>query len=61
MELDALPSDWYNPDWEDTGVVHDWKNYVDENIQLIWPTFNADQQQVLANHFQKQANAEEWS
>ena len=55
-----LPQDWNTPEWVKKDRVHNWRNYVPEELQEIWDTFCDYQKQVLANTFQEIANREEW-
>jgi hypothetical protein len=53
-------NDWKNPNWNDLQKVHDWKNYVSDEVILIWDTFTNEQKEMLANNFDELANKEDW-
>lgn len=58
---DSSPADDIgNPNWDDAGRVHDWRNYPSDRIKELWGTFTRDQQEALVEHFQETANGEEW-
>lgn len=59
-EREKPPHDWENPDWEDDGVIHDWKNYVSEEVQGMWDTFTALQKQAIARQCDTLAGREDW-
>lgn len=44
--LDQEAMDWRsvleNPEWEQSGRVHDWRNYVPEYIRESWPDLCLD-------------------
>ena len=42
-----LPSDWQNPEWDNVGRVHEWKNYVSDEIADMWETFTDNQKRPL--------------
>ena len=52
--------DIVNPEWEVGGRVHNWKNYVPDDLKAIWHTFSKDQLIVLAETFDTIASNEEW-
>lgn len=54
------PSDWREPDWAAGGKVHNWRNYVSEEVQSLWPSFAIEQRLALAKNAQQIADAEEW-
>ena len=58
--MSNTPSDWVAPDWEAAGKVHEWKNYIGEELQAMWQTFTDDQKQALARKAESSASAEEW-
>ena len=49
-----------NPKFEDAERVHDWRNYVSENLRAIWGTFTDDQKYIIAESFDRIADREEW-
>ena len=40
--------------------VHNWRNYISEEVQAMWATFTAEQKRALARQADAQASAEEW-
>ena len=58
--MDYTPPDWAAPDWGNAGRVHEWKNYVSEEVQAMWDTFTDDQKQALARQSEDNASNEEW-
>jgi hypothetical protein len=58
--MDRTPSDWQRPNWADAGKVHEWKNYISEEVQAMWDTFSDDQKQALARQAEDKADCEEW-
>jgi hypothetical protein len=55
-----MPHDWEFPDWDKVNRVHNWHNYVSEEVQTLWPTFNNQQKQALAAGFEDVSLNEEW-
>lgn len=49
-----------DPQWENAGRVHDWRNYINEDLQAIWHTFTPEQRRVIAESAQDTADAEQW-
>lgn len=49
-----------NPEWEKSRRVHDWRNYIDEEVKAIWNTFTPEQRMALAKQADNLASAEEW-
>lgn len=54
------PSDWLAPDFVNRGRVHEWKNYISEEVQEMWSTFTDVQKQALARQAEELAHWEEW-
>lgn len=55
-----VPKDFINPNWKSKGRVHEWKNYVSEEVQDIWHSFNLEQKATLSLQAQQQASNEDW-
>jgi hypothetical protein len=53
-------SDWWRPDWNAGGKVHNWRNYVSEEVRAMWDTFNDDQKKALYRQANDSAEREEW-
>lgn len=49
-----------NPKWEETGRVHDWRNYISDDIADEWDTFTERQKFLLATQARETARNEEW-
>lgn len=54
------PKDFENPQWNKAEKVHDWKNYISEELQSIWDSFTVVQKSVIAKNAQEQASCEDW-
>jgi len=52
--------DCYNPKWDEAGRVHDWRNYISEEMRAIWPTFTDDQKKIIAANADDEAGNEHW-
>ena len=52
--------DYENPQWEKAEKIHDWRNYISEDMQIIWDTFTPLQQRLIADNAQETADAEDW-
>ena len=55
MSIDAI-----NPEWEFGGRVHNWKNYINDDVRSIWSTFSQMQRIILATNAQELADNEDW-
>lgn len=55
-----LPSDWAWPKWNEEDRVHNWRNYVTDDLKEIWETFGENLQKMLACHFEVLASNEDW-
>lgn len=51
----ALEGDFTNP-----GRVHEWRNYISEEVRALWPTFNDEQKIAIARSADDLAGREEW-
>lgn len=49
-----------NPDWDKAGRVHDWRNYVNQELRDLWPTFTEEQRQAIKQNADEIASCEEW-
>lgn len=52
--------DFENPDWDAAGRVHDWRNYISDDVRAIWHTFTLEQRRLLAEQADAFADREEW-
>ena len=55
-----VPPDWESPDWDEDNRVHNWRNYVSDEVKALWQTFSIPQKQALAAGFEEVALREEW-
>ena len=51
---------YVNPDWDYYGRVHEWRNYIDDELRAIWDTFTEEQRIVIGRSAEKSASNEEW-
>jgi hypothetical protein len=58
--MNKPPNDFYNPSWSEVSKIHDWKNYVSDDLKSIWITFSDEQRQIIAANFNEMASREEW-
>ncbi len=49
-----------NPNWNSGGRVHNWKNYVSDDIRKIWKQFSFREKRIIASYAEKLAQNEEW-
>lgn len=56
----TAPLDFIDPNWKNTQRVHDWKNYISEELQAAWNTFTLYQKSIIAANAQEQASGEDW-
>ena len=48
------------PDWGAAEEVHDWRNYVSDEVRAIWDTFTPEQRIILGRMFDEMGGREEW-
>ena len=53
-------NDVYKPNFENTGRVHDWRNYVPDCWQKNWGRFTLDERRIIIIMAEIQAKNEEW-
>ena len=49
-----------NPEWENTTKVHDWRNYINDDLRNIWETFTDKQKEIIAKNADELASIEDW-
>ena len=49
-----------NPQWEQAGKVHDWRNHVPEFVQEMWETFPDEIKFLLYRWADDLAGREHW-
>jgi hypothetical protein len=52
--------EYFDPQWDQAGRVHDWRNHVGEQTKAIWHTFNAIQKKAIAEDADERASREHW-
>jgi hypothetical protein len=60
MSTDYTPSDYLAPQWDKYDRVHNWRNYVSDEVQAAWDSFTAAQKAMIARLCEKQAHSEDW-
>lgn len=50
-KLNNVPPDWEDPVWDTKDRVHNWRNYVDDEVKRLWPLFTDEAKQALAQNF----------
>ncbi|MEM9354629.1 MAG: recombinase RecA [Pseudomonadota bacterium] len=58
--MENLPNDWSQPEWGNAGRVHEWKNYVSEEVRSMWAGFTEEQKQALVRQADELAGREDW-
>lgn len=56
-----MSEEYLEPNWDDGGRVHNWRNYVSPELRLIWNTFTLEQKRVLCDAFDELAGRENWA
>ena len=49
-----------NPEFEKTTRVHDWRNYIPNTLQAVWPMLEFETRLVAVIMADEQASNEEW-
>ena len=60
MTWTPTPKDWQNPEWDVYDMVHGWRNYVSDEVRLMWETFTDEQKQAIARMAHAEAMREDW-
>lgn len=55
-----FPYDALEPDWDEYNKVHEWKNYVSDDLKKIWSNLPEYVRKIIAQNFQEIADKEEW-
>lgn len=55
-----MEDDYTSPEWQYAGRVHDWRNYISEELQAMWGTFTPAQQKAIRDNAQEMADREHW-
>jgi hypothetical protein len=59
-EMRALGESLRDVDWEGAGRVHDWRNYVPDEVRALWRGLASEARGVAHIIAQDAADAEEW-
>lgn len=54
------PTDYATPKWEEAGKIHEWKNYINDEVRTMWPEFTDAQRAALVRQAEYMADCEEW-
>lgn len=60
MAVKTSAQECADPQWELAERIHDWRNYVPEEVRNLWSTFTTVQQLALFDWADGQASNEEW-
>ena len=55
-----LPASYEHPDWDAAGKVHDWRNYISDEVRQMWESFTTEQKAAIARQADNLAGREEW-
>ena len=59
-ETPVVPFDALRPHWSKASKVHDWKNYIGEELRSEWNAFTDRQKMMMAANAQLLADREDW-
>jgi hypothetical protein len=51
---------YLNPNWDEAGRVHDWRNYISAELRGMWNTFTPEQKKAIAESAEETASREDW-
>jgi hypothetical protein len=51
---------YQSPDWDEEDRVHNWRNYVSDELRAMWGTFTPEQRSAIGRSAEEQASREEW-
>lgn len=54
------PADWKDPKWAEQHRVHNWRNYISDELRAMWQTFPDEQKRAIAKSAEERASHEEW-
>lgn len=49
-----------HPDWAREWRVHNWRNYITDELKEMWDTFTDAQKLAIARMAEERASAEDW-
>lgn len=55
-----IPVDWEHPKWEERERIHNWRNYVSEDLKNHWENLSDTTKQVVSANLEDIASREEW-
>lgn len=58
--MSKYPADANSPNWDSASKVHDWMNYINDELREAWPSFTEEQQRIIAANAQEIADQEQW-
>lgn len=56
----STPEDYASPKWDEEVRVHNWRNYISEEVRAMWHTFTDEQKAALARMADITASNEDW-
>ena len=56
----GTPQDFEWPIWAHAHRVHEWKNYINDEVRAMWASFTRDQRAALARQAKERADSEDW-
>lgn len=54
------PHDYKNPEWDNANRVHNWRNYISEELRDCWQSFGDTQKAMIARNADDAAGREHW-
>lgn len=55
-----IDQQYLKPDWSDKNRVHNWKNWVSDEVQQIWDSFTDEQKSAIGRMAEDRAASEIW-
>lgn len=49
-----------NPQWENTQRIHDWRNYIPQEIRKLWDSLSEDSKMMAYYIAEEVATKEDW-
>lgn len=59
-EYFGFGGDPVNPAWDEPWEVHNWRNYINEELREMWETFTPEQKLAIARMAEQLARNEDW-
>lgn len=54
------PREWENPNWDEKNRIHNWKNYISDDLRQYWQNFSDKEKKMIAANAEGIASNEEW-